>query len=296
MMARSEAKPKWKLVEEMIQDFIVKRGLSEGDKLPSDQEFLDIFTGDNKKPEYRQFRNLGLDGLSKQPLIRALDELARKGIVVRRAGAPTTFRSLTPRLYDQEFSYEDFDREQSPEQEGFGFGHTSRVVYGREYTNRLVEKSLRPPFKDGDLAAVELKAHKALGLRRENAFLVISRIRILDGRPRAIHRSYLNPGHFPETFLVDHDFEKESLIKIYNASGYRVDHRDTTLRARFPTNQEQSLLKLGREPVLEAEQETHATHLASGTSRLIEHLQAIYVEWEYRISSRRPAETAPSRS
>src|SRR5262245_51492676 len=113
MMTPLRAKPKWKLVEEMIQDFIVKRGLSEGDRLPSDHDFLEIFSGKTRKSEYREFRRPELKELSKQPLVRALDELARKGIVVRRAGAPTTFRSLTPRLYDLEFRYDTFDQRQS---------------------------------------------------------------------------------------------------------------------------------------------------------------------------------------
>jgi DNA-binding GntR family transcriptional regulator len=289
IMSASRAKPKWKLVEDMIQDFIVKRGLSEGDKLPSDQDLLEIFTGDNKKSEYREFRRPELRELSKQPLIRALDELARKGIVVRRAGAPTTFRSLTPRFYDLEFTYDDFDPERNPDQEGFGFGHTTRAVYGRELTNRLIEKSPRPPHKDGDLATLEQKAHKALGLRRDQPFYVIARARIVDGRPRALHRSYLDPECFAASFLLEHDFEKESLIRIYNQSGYRVNRRDTVLRARFPTTQEQALLSIEREPVLEAEQEMHATHLSSGVSRLIEYLQAVYSSpWDYRITSRAP--------
>src|SRR5207248_246505 len=105
----------------------------------------------------------------------------------------------------------------------FAFSHTTREIYGRELTNRLIEKSLRPPLKDGELASFEQKAHKALGLRRDRPLIVIARVRILDGRPRSIHRSYLNPGHFPETFLLDHDFEEESLIRIYNAVGYRID-------------------------------------------------------------------------
>ncbi len=300
-MTVSNTKPKWKLVEEMIENFIVKRGLSEGGKLPSDEEFLYIFTGETekpekvhpeyRKPEYREFRRPELKKLSKQPLVRALDELARKGIVVRRAGAPTTFRSLTPRFFDLEFSSNKLDSEGGSDQDGFGFGRNAREVYGHEMSSRLIEKSLRPPLSGTDLTAFERKAHKALGLRRDRPFLVIARVRLLDGRPRVIHRSYLHPGQFPESFLVDHDFETESLITIFNESGFRIDRRETTLRARFPTKQEQSLLKLGMEPILETEQETHATHPASGSSRLLEYLHACYVEWEYRITNRPPAES-----
>jgi DNA-binding GntR family transcriptional regulator len=291
VMIPSRAKPKWKLVEEMIQNFVIKQGITQGSALPSDEEFLKIFSGKTRKAEFQEFRKPELRGLSKQPLVRALDELARKGIVMRRAGAPTTFCSLTPRLYDLEFTYDDFDPERSPDQEAFSFGHTTREVYGRELTNRLIEKSLRPPLKDGDLAALERSAHKALGLRRDQRFFVIARARIVDGRPRALHRLYLDPACFAASFLLDHDFEKESLIRIYNQSGYRVNRRDTVLRARFPTAQERALLSIEREPVLEAEQETHVIHLASGAGRLLEYLQAVYVSpWDYRITSRAPAE------
>jgi DNA-binding GntR family transcriptional regulator len=282
----ARAKPKWKVVEETIQDFIVKRGLSEGDRLPSDQELLEILAGESRKAAYREFRRPELKKLSKQPLVRALDELARNGIVMRRAGAPTTFRSLTPRLYDLEFTYDNFD----PDQEAFAFSHTAREVYGRELSNRLIEKSLRPPLKDGDLAAFEQKAHRALGLRRDQPFYVIARARIVDGRPRVLHRAYLDPACFAASFLLDHDFERESLIRIYNQSGYRVDRRDTVLRARLPSASERALLSIEQEPVLESEQETHATHPSTGTNRLIEYLQAVYSSpWDYRIRSRPPA-------
>src|SRR5256885_826464 len=106
-MHQAKPKPKWCQVQETVLEFITRRGLAEGDKLPSDQDFLEILTGANKKPEYREFHKPAFKDLSKQPLARALDELAREGIIARRAGAVTTFRSLTPRLYDLEFVYFD---------------------------------------------------------------------------------------------------------------------------------------------------------------------------------------------
>ena len=55
-MHQAKKKPKWCQVQETILDFITRRGLAEGDKLPSDQDFLEILTGENKKAEFRAFR------------------------------------------------------------------------------------------------------------------------------------------------------------------------------------------------------------------------------------------------
>lgn len=285
-MHEAKKKPKWRHVQETILDFITRRGLAEGDKLPSDQDFLEILTGENKKAEFRAFHRPEFKGLSKQPLVRALEELARNGIIARRAGAVTTFRSLTPRLYDLEFMY--FNGVPSPpaHQDDYGFGSTAREVYGHKVANKLIEQSLRPPLPDGEAAAWERQAHRALGLRRNQPFIAIARVRILDGRPRVIHRSYLNPANFPASFLRDHDFESESLIRIYNESGYVIDRRDTVLRARYPTAEDRSILGIDRVPIMEAEQDLYATHTATAARCVIEHLRVCYLDWEYRISNR----------
>jgi len=146
----------------------------------------------------------------------------------------------------------------------------------------------------GDGAVNEQAAHEALGLNRNETFYVISRLDFLDGKPRAIHRSYLNPSHFPESFL-DHDFEKESLLAIINSYGFRINTRETTLRARFPTQEEAFRLKIdpAQQPVLEAEQKLTAVHLATREMVTVEYMHACYLNWEYRIANRRNVRSVP---
>jgi len=192
-----------------------------------------------------------------------------------------------------EFNYFNPDPNRPPYQDDFGFGRTAREAFGHDLKNKLIEKSLRHPFQEGESSSWERRAHKALGLSRKDAFMVIARVRLLDGQPRAIHRAYLNPAHFPSSLRRDHNFENESLIRVYNESGYSIDRRDTILRAGYPTEEDRIVLEIDRIPVLEAEQELHATHVESGVRRIIEYLRVCYVAWEYKISSRSGVDSEP---
>jgi len=119
--------------------------------------------------------------------------------------------------------------------------------------------------------------------------VVIARRRILDGHPRVIHRSYLNPDHYSAGFLADHDFESESLLQLLEQHGLRVQSRDTVIRAAFPTESEQAMLEMGREPVLVVDQRLYAVSRRSGDIVVAEYLRATYRDWEYSITDRRRA-------
>ena len=242
---------KWRQVESMILRFISEHGLDIGDELPADRKFAEMA------------------GCSVQPVMRAMDNLARRGFLERRAGAATALASHQPIMDDHEYS----------------FRHTVSEL-GCSMRNNVLELSHRTMLADEN-CRFEREALKALGLKIGERFFAIWRVRIIDDQPRAVHRSYLNPAHFPDSFLMDHNFEKESLIDIFNAHGYIIMLRETVLRARCPMKSEQAFLRIEADPILEAQQVLTAEQTSTQQLVPIEFLHASYVNWSYRIEGHR---------
>ena len=151
---------------------------------------------------------------------------------------------------------------------------------------QLIEKSCRLPSQIS-ATEIERRAQRLLGLKSNEPFLVVARRRVLDGTPRVIHRSYLNPSHFPASFMTNHDFEKESLFDILEKYGLRIHSRETRIRAGLPTDAERDLLAIENEPVLNVEQSLQAFFPANGDIATAEYLHATYSRWEYIINDRR---------
>jgi hypothetical protein len=87
-------------------------------------------------------------------------------------------------------------------------------------------------------------------------------------------------GSHPDTFLIDHGFATESLIDLCNASGYRIDARHTTLRARFPDSSDATILGIRQGLILEVEQRLEAVRVETSGGVTLEYLRACYVRWE----------------
>lgn len=243
----------WRQAESFVLRYIRDHKLTEGSALPADRWLADKV------------------GCSLQPILRAMDQLARRGLVRRRPGAVTVVGACQPIIDDHEFS----------------FGHTVREVYGRSLVNKVVEVMRRTPERSEPYEYdIECEAQGVLGLRRRQPFLVIARLRIIDGRLRAFHRAYLNPAHFPDTFLHDYDFEHVSLIDAINQQEFRIQARRTALRARFPTEREAHTMRIDRTPVLEATQELQAVRRDAADPIPIEFMHACYVDWRYHMSER----------
>ena len=249
---RSTIVKKWQELVSLIQKRILEQPIKEGDRLPSDRQLA------------REF------GCSLQPVLRAMESLARKGIVQRRAGAATIVLSTPPFIDDLEYS----------------FSRACTDTHGHALETRLIEKTRRLPLP-GANEAVERRAQKALGLRIAEPFLVIARLRLLDNRPRVLHRVFLKPAHFPDSLLLDFDFVTDSLIDVYRGNGYQIEARHTTLRARWLRKEELLLFNCRQQPVLESEQKTEAVRRTSGEIVALEYLHATYVDWDYQISNRR---------
>ena len=201
---------------------------------------------------------------------RAMADLANGGFIQRRKGAKTVVVSKRRIIMGNEYS----------------FASTATQIYGQPIETRIVEQSLRLP-NPGYFNLDEAKAQRELALKRTEPFFIMSRLRLLNDAPRAMHRSYINPKLFPETFLSKHDF-RESLVNIYYSYGFTITSRRTVLTAAMPTTFEIAALNIEKdaEPVLCAEQWLYATHGDSEVNIVLEYLRATYLEWEYTIEDR----------
>jgi len=207
---------------------------------------------------------------SLQPVRRALEDLERQGLIERRKGGAAVVRSKLPRAVDA--------RE-------FSFTHSARDRHGRDLKTEVLDIKRRLPH-DGDESRFERQAAHSLGLQLNEPFYVLVRRRVLDGVPRVIHHSYLNPAHFPDGFLERHNFTSSSLLSIIEDHGFNILSRRTTLRARMATPGERAQLAFEGGPVLEAEQELEAFWIAKEEVVTVEYLRACYVDWEYVIEHR----------
>ena len=239
----------WRETREYILGRI--HSLKEGDTLDSDRELA------------RQI------GCNVHTVKKAMGELEREGHVVRSRGKLTKVATGASIVAANEFS----------------FSRSATTVYNKQLETQVFELAQRIPA-EGDLEDVELRGQKALGLRRSERFYVLARLRKLDGTPRVIHRSYLNPAHLPGSFSVDYDFSQQSLLEVLENLGMKLDSRRTRIRAALPTAEEARVLQTGSNPVLKVEQELRVKQRGDRHAKVAEYLYAVYADWEYTIDDR----------
>lgn len=244
-------------VELLVDRYIWENTLTEGSYLPSDEDLAELLKCD-------------VEAVSE-----ALVTAEKKQKVKRQADGRMVVLSL-PVLSDQD---------------AFSFAESAKA-HGEKLVTQVLEKEIRLPLQDEEhsLYHMEKRAHQALGLDDKAPFIVIARFRLLHNEPRAIHRAYLDPDRFPKNFL-DHNFEEESLIHIYNQYGYELTSRDTTLTARFTNLSERALFSsyhkdVAGRPILDAEQKLFAIDPKNRKSIILEFLQASYLDWKYEIKNR----------
>ena len=246
-------------IQARIEQLISEKGLGEGAFLPSTAELGTMW------------------GCSKEAITDGLEAAAQSGwIKLHGDGSAMVLSALIHH-----------------EAEEFSFTRSAHLL-GEEVRTEVIarEMVMRLPLPDNPLTQMETRAYTALGLMEPEPFIVIPRIRYLGGKPRALHRVYLDPKRFSPTFLADHDFAKESLITVYEAYGYTLTSRDTILTARFPNRLELHDLALqdapAYTPVLVAEQQLFAFDPVTRTPFTLEFLQGTYLHWQYRIQGRPP--------
>ncbi len=255
-------------IQSRIHAFIRENRLEEGASLPSTEVLGTLW------------------GCRTQAIAEAVEAAEQSGWIRRQADGSAIVLSTLIHHDAEEFSFT-----------------RSAHLLGEEVRTEVIvrEMVVRLPLTDNPLQQIEKTAYEALGLKNPEPFIVIPRIRYLGGKPRALHRAYLDPRRFKPTFLSDHDFAKESLVHIYGSYGYTLTSRDTTLTARLSNpieTQDLALQNAPYTPVLVAEQHLFALDPATKTPFTLEFLQGTYLNWQYRIENRPPPQTSkksPSR-
>ena len=211
-------------------------------------------------------------GCSVLTVKRAMATLQQRGEVLRQKGRLTRATSLLPTIPANEFS----------------FRHRAEKIHSLKLETQVIELTRRLPDPQ-DPDGSENRAQSFLKLKKVDTFYVIVRRRILDGLPRVIHRSYLNPAYFPPHFLTVHDFSLESLFDIFKNYHLEVSDRNSRIRAVMSTQWECQVLRMVQKPVLRVEQELFTVNEETGERIAAEYLCATYVDWEYVVSNRSAA-------
>lgn len=247
---------KWLEAKTRILKYIDENNIKPGDKLPTDKEFAKKF------------------GMSIQPIARAMNYLALHRQIDRGTGRDTVFLSKEPVVLDS-----------------ISFSKHARDDYKVKLETKLLELSKRTPLIVDEFVDERL-VQKTLELKAKEPFIVIVRLRIINDEPRVLHRTYLNPSHFPEEFLMLYNFAEKSLIDIYHEQGYDIIQRNSKIKARFPSEEEKKLFKIGDEPVLSNFQTLKAIKKATSTEEdtreeiTLECMYGVYLRWEFNIENR----------
>ncbi len=241
---------KWIEAKNRILKFIDDKNIKPGEKLPTDKEFAEMF------------------GMSLQPIIKAMQYLELHRQVGRGTGRYTVFLAREPIVLDS-----------------ISFSKHAVEDYKVKLDTKLLELAKRKPLIVDEYID-EKNVQKTLGLKPKDPFIVVVRLRFIDDQPKVIHRAYLNPSHFPEDFLIHHNFEKESLIDIYNSYGYDIIQRNTKIRARFPNEEEKKWFKVEQEPVLSSFQTLTAIKKETDQECILECMYGTYLKWEFSIENR----------
>jgi DNA-binding GntR family transcriptional regulator len=149
------------LLESQIDEYIASHGLEHGSVLPPVRDLAAELACDE------------------DALVKAIRVAEKKRKVTYNQGARVA--KLTD--YHDRFSFT-----------------KSAESHKRKLTTELIEKNIRLPIGDSDdpFFEVERQAQEVLGIRSNKKFLIISRVRLLDGQPSVFQRAYLNPARFPK--------------------------------------------------------------------------------------------------
>ncbi|MBP1967524.1 GntR family transcriptional regulator [Paenibacillus aceris] len=116
------------------------------------------------------------------------------------------------------------------------------------------------------------KIYESLGIDEADRAYKIGRLRIIDGRPIAMHISYVSESVFPN--IEREGKEITSMFKYYLNHGYRhIQSSETTLRLTHPSKYERELLACSSLiPLLVLESECKD----SETGRILEYSKTMY--------------------
>jgi len=261
-------------IETRLLNYIAENGLHSSQLLPNESELAKLLE------------------CNEEELIKTLHDMEKSGLVQKNRFG---WNSANPERHDAK--------------DIFSLSKAA-LKEGHPLETKVIEKAIRLPLvskEDVVWTAMEKRAQASLGLKPDEPFIVIVRLRKLtdpasEAPQFAISRVYLNPARFPADFLdKDQDkdkdkteedyFSKVSLTHLYRQQGYELTRRDTVLQARTPYLFERNELKMNGydispvQPVLHAEQELFAK-TGDKEEFHLEFLQATYVNWVYTIKNR----------
>ncbi len=252
-----------KAVDAILNDVALTKELHE--KLPSEREYRERY------------------GFSIESIRKAFRHLESLGVLQRHPRARATVLSRDVRTYSD-----------------VGFAASLWREQNLKTKTHVLDRQMRH-VNSGTHSAVEQRAANSLRIGK-GQFFFLSRRRIVNDRPRALHRSYLNPMHFPQVDLfADHDFEKESLMTFFQEY-FTLLERSTEVRSRHATDREIADLQVELAPVrcktasgknvdalvppcvLEVEQQLLGCPKKGGDTITLEYLHATYLDWTFQVT------------
>lgn len=221
------------LIRSKVHEMILRGELQPGDKLPSENELADLY--DAKRIDARN----------------ALVQLEKMGIVYGRQGVGRFVNEPLPTiefLITGTTSFSEKMKEQN-------IPYESRVIYA-DYASDAEQEHYRDALRTGK----DVKIFK------------VSRLRIVNEVPCAIHISYIREDLFPHIYKERADLQ--SVYNYFKAAGREnLSSKDRVVLTQFPTLEEMKLLQCSElVPLLVFETDTYD----KDTDECLERVKILY--------------------
>lgn len=191
------------LIRSRVHEMILQGELQPGDKLPSENELAELY--DAKRIDARN----------------ALIQLEKMGIVYGRQGVGRFVNEPLPTIEFLITGTTSF----SEKMQAQNIPYESRVIYA-DYASDAEQVHYRDSLRTGK----DVKIFK------------VSRLRIVNEVPCAIHISYIREDLFPYIYNERADFQ--SVYTYFKAAGRKnLSSKDRVISAQFPTLEEMKLLQ-----------------------------------------------------
>jgi len=197
---RHSKTPLYHQISENIREFIQSRQLAPGEMIPSEWELRDLY------------------GVSRLTVRKALDDLVRDGLLLRKHGVGTfVAHASVAQIYPSELSF-------TRNMEQIGCKPGSRIV------------SIKAGPASDEIA-------QTLGIESGSSVFELVRVRLADDRPLLLETSYLSAQRFPG--LTEADLRTGSLYQ-FLSDHYRVDITalDQVMEPTLLTDREAALLEV----------------------------------------------------
>lgn len=201
-------------------------------------------------------------GVSRMTARKAVEGLAAKGMLTRHKGRGS-YVTDSPMTY----------------------GFSTMQSFSRTLRARGYEVKTKVLFKGAVPATGE--AAKVLRLASDAHMFMVRRLRVIEGRPAAIHASYLDFDRFAP--LMDVDLSNMSLLgAIERTLGQRISYSEDSVEAGLATPEDASLLDVAEgRPILTVRGVAFASN-----GRPIRFANAVYLGSLFRFTVRNSADNA----